>query len=171
MMRLLKVERNLIDEFMEQEMQKKNYENVNKVVKKIKSEGGVNSTAFWELKRRIEGRTQEVAHVIEGENGERIEDQGKILERYKEYFQNLLETKKGETAVEKEAEEIIELTMGALELIDKAEAIEAIPEETLDKIMGGLKKRKAKDLSEWKNEYILAGGEEMKKSIRKIWTM
>ena len=34
--------------------------------------------------------------------------------------------------------------------------------------MGKLKRRKAKDSSEWKNEYILEGGEEMKKSIRKI---
>ena len=129
------------------------------MVNKIKSEGGVNSTAFWELKRRIEGRTQEVAHVVEGKNGERLEDREEILERYKEYFQSLLEPKKGETDVEKQSEEIIQLTMDALDLIDKAEEIESIPEETLDKIMGKLKRRKAKDSSDWKNEYILEGGE------------
>ena len=91
--RLLKVEKNLIDEFIEKENMKKNYENVNKVVRKIKSEGGVNSTAFWEFKRRIEGRTEETAHVIESDNGERLEDEEKILERYKEYFQTSLATK------------------------------------------------------------------------------
>ena len=163
--RLLKVEKNLIEEFMGEEKEKKNHEDVDKVIDRIKSEGGVNSTAFWELKRRIEGRTTDEAHVIESENGEIIEDKEKIMERYKEYFQDLLETKVGETEVEKETEEIIELTMAALELIDRAEEVEKIPRESLDQITRSLKKRKAKDMSEWKNEYITAGGKEMMKSL------
>ena len=38
--------------------------------------------------------------------------------------------------------------MSALELFDRAEEIEAFPEEILDKITGRLKKRKSKDMSE-----------------------
>ena len=166
--RLLKVEKNLVEEFLYEEKSKKNYEEVNNVVQKIKSEGGVNSTAFWELKRRIEGRIDEVAHIVEDENGEKLEDKQQILDRYRQYFQNLLETQKGATEVEKETEEIVELTMATLQLLDRSEEIEKIPGETLEKIVTSLKKRKSKDLSDWKNEYILSGGTEMMRSLEII---
>ena len=105
--RLLKVEKSLISEYIEDEKRSKHFQNVNMEIDKIKKEGGIDSTAFWELKRRIEGkRNVESAHMMENENGDLVEEQEEILEVYKKYYQNLLTTKSAETVIEKEAEEI-----------------------------------------------------------------
>ena len=166
--RVLKVEKNLINEHIEEERKKKHHQKVNMEIDNIKKEGGVDSTAFWELKRRIEGRTAETAHVIENEEGEIVEDKKEILKVYERFYQKLLATQKGETENELEIEEIVMLAMNALELIASAEEIEEIEKDTLLKIVNGLKNKKAKDVAQWKNEYIKSGGNEMLKSIKII---
>ena len=163
--RILKVEKNLIAEHIEREKQKKHHLNVTKQIEQIKTEGGVDSTAFWELKRRIEGRTSETAHSIENEEGQLVEEKEEILEVYEKYYQNLLETKAGKTEVEKETEKIVDITMKAIEIIALQEEPERIEEETVEKIVNGLKNKKSRDLSSWKNEYIKTGGDQMLKSI------
>ena len=166
--RLLKTEKNLINEYIEDERKKKHHQRVDLEVNNIKKEGGVNSTSFWELKRRLEGRKVEAAHIIENEEGEKVENKDDILEVYKNFYKKLLSMKKGETDVEIEIEEIVMLTMNALELIASVEEIEEIEQDTLLKLVSSLKNKKAKDVSRWKNEYIKSGGDEMMKSIEII---
>ena len=64
-----KIRKDLINEHIDKESHKKNYERV-KEIRRIKEEGGIDSAAFWELKRRIEGKRTETAHIIEDEKGD-----------------------------------------------------------------------------------------------------
>ena len=138
-------------------------------MEKIKKEGGVDTTAFWELKRRVEGgRKEETAHMMENEEGELVEETEEILQVYQKYYQKLLTTDPGETSIEKEAEEVTRIVMEAIEILSFGEQPEDIGIETIEKIVAGLKNKKAKDMSCWKNEYIKAGGNEMIKSLKVI---
>ena len=167
--RLLKVEKMLICEHIDKEKQNKHHQNVNMEMEKIKKEGGVDTTAFWELKRRVEGgRKEETAHMMENEEGELVEETEEILQVYQKYYQKLLTTDPGETSIEKEAEEVTRIVMEAIEILSFGEQPEDIGIETIEKIVAGLKNKKAKDMSCWKNEYIKAGGNEMIKSLKVI---
>ncbi len=166
--RILKIRKNLISEYMEKEHWKKNYQHVCGEVKKIKNEGGIDSTAFWELMGRLEGRSRETAHVMENENGEIVEKREEILEVYESFYKNLLTTRPGETALEIESEEVVEITLRAMELLASCQETEDVEVEMVQKIIGSLKNKKAKDVNGWKNEFIKHGGEEMEKSIIKI---
>ena len=144
--RICKLRKNLINEYMEEEQRKKQYLTVSKEINRIKEEGGVDSTAFWNLKKRLEGRAQETAHSMENEKGEVVEEVEEILEVHSCYFEKLLETRPGETEIEKESEKIVEITMNAIELLAQTEEAEEPSEEEIRKIIKKLKKKKAKDL-------------------------
>ena len=166
--RILKIRKNLINEYMEKEHWKKNHQHVCEEVNKIKSEGGIDSTAFWELKRRLEGRKEETAHVVENENGIIVEEKEEILEVYEKFYKNLLHTRPGETDLEKESEEVVAIALRAMELLAECQEPEEIDGGMVQKIIAGLKNKKAKDMNGWKNEFIKQGGDEMSKSIIKI---
>ena len=163
--RILKVEKNLIAGHIERENQKRRHKQVTMEIDKIKSEGGVDSTAFWELLGRLKGRKKETAHVIENKHGVIVEENEDILKVYEDWYENLLETKAGETEMEKETEEIVNITMKAIEILALSTEPEEIEGKTVEKIVMGLKNKKSRDLSLWKNEYIKTGGGEMLKSI------
>ena len=111
------------------------------------------------LKRRVEGGTRaETAHMMENEEGELVEETEEILKVYQSYYEKLLTTDPGITPVEKEAEEITRIVMEAIHILSSEEKPENIEIETIEKIVAGLKNKKAKDMSCWKNEYIKAGG-------------
>ena len=166
--RISKLRKNLIDEYIEEEDRKKKYQTVTKEIDRIKKEGGVDSTAFWELKKRLEGQAQETAHTMENENGEIVEEIEEILDVHSSYFEKLLETRPGETEIEKEAEKIVEITMRAIELLSQTEEAEEPTRDDIKKIIGKLKNKKARDMSLWKNEWIKEGGDEMVESIMKV---
>ena len=73
--------------------------------------------------------------MIENDEGEVVEEKEEILEVYKKYYQNLLTTKPGESVIEREAEEITQITMEAIELLAQGEDPEIIDEETIGKIV------------------------------------
>ena len=168
MVRINKIRKDLINENIEKEHRRKQHQQVEKEIQRVKNEGGVNSTSFWELKRRIDGTNVECAHTIEDENGIIKEDKEEILEEYGKYYQKLLETTKGETKMQKEAEVIVKIVISAMEILAEGEEPEKIDDVDLKKIVQGLKNKKAKDLSLWKNEYIKGGGDEMENSLKKI---
>ena len=58
--------------------------------------------------------------------------------------------------------------MRAMEIITSHTKKEDIEQETVGKVIRGLKSKKAKDVSLWRNEYVKGGGKEMISSISKI---
>ena len=171
--RILKIRRSLIDEYMEKEHWKKNHQNVCNEITKLKNEGGVDSTAFWDLLTRLKGRAEETANVMENKDGELVEEKEEILAVYEDFYQDLLQTRAGETEIEKEGEAVVEVAMRGMELLAKSQKMlekeqDKNEEEAVGKIIASLKNKKAKDMSGWKNEYIKEGGIEMEKSILKI---
>ena len=108
----LKRRRDMISEYIEEEEKTKKFARVNKIVAKIKEEGGLNSsTTFGEFQRRLRGKKMGTGHAVEDENGVKQENPEKIKGTYVKYFKQLLTTMEARDEQEKEIEEIMEMTI------------------------------------------------------------
>jgi hypothetical protein len=154
----------LVIEHMNNQDKKRNHQTVNKVVDKIKQDGGVNSTSFWELRSKLIGRKQESNHAVIDEEGVRHDTPEAIKDQHAKYYKELLtpdQSNKEESAVNR--------VLSGMKLIARSTEAQEIEEEEVENVVKKLKKKKAKDKANWKNELAIYGGEEMKRSLTKIF--
>ena len=160
----------MINEYIQQNEHDQYRRKISKVVEKLKSKGGINGANTWEVMKQLKGRKTEKPTSIWSKHGEVLEKEEEILERHKEHFYDLLQTKtavteegkENEKFIEKCAETILRLGFLAKPKITKVEEVETSIAE--------LKKRKCCDGEGWKNEHILYGGKEMVRSLHLIFT-
>ena len=167
--KILRTRRDLIRQHMEQENQKQHARKINKIVEEIKKSGGIDSEVFWKVKRKLENKPNEERTVVYNDKGEKIENSEEIKDVYANYYEQLLKTPEAETEEEEQTEQIVEDTMRQIITLGDIGKQEEVEEEEVNKIIKKLKRRKAKDSQEWKNEMIICGGEEMSKSIVKVF--
>ena len=153
---------------IEKEEQMKEYKRITRIVDEIKKAGGVNSTTFYEVLRRISRRTSETPHAIKDKEGNKCEDPAEIINVYKEWYKELLTTSKGITKEEKEVEEVVDIQWRCMQAIAKSKPTRITTAEEIDKVIKDLDPKKAKDAAGWKNIIMTEGGDEMRKSLRKI---
>ncbi len=165
---LLKRRRKIIIQQIEEEEHKQEYNRIRKIVDEIKQSGGVNSNAFWKARSEICETPGEAAHAIADKHGKLQESPIEIKQVYSEWFQELLKTRNGETAIEKETEEIIQLIWDSMETIAEGQPARKTSAAEVEEIINKLDPKKAKDTCSWKNTIMKEGGEEMIKSIQKI---
>ena len=87
-----------------------------------------------------------------------------IKDQHVKYYQKLLtpdESNKNESAVNR--------VVSGMNLIAKSTEAKIIEEEEVEDVVTKLKKKKAKDKAMWKNELAIHGGQEMIKSLTKIF--
>ncbi len=111
---------------------------------------------------------EETAHVIADKSGKLCEDPTEIKNVYSEWYKELLKTRKGETEIEKEAEETINIIWNSMKTIAEGQPARRTSMDEVKAIINKLDTKKAKDSSNWKNTIMKEGGEEMIASIRKI---
>ena len=162
---LLKKRKLLIMEHIDEERMKENNRKVEKVVQEVKEDGGVNSATFWKVKRRLTGRNNNELAAILDEEGRRTEEPDEIKGVYMRYFQNLLETKGGETEEEKKREELVHSTIATMENISVCVSPQSTNVKEIKQVVDKLDVKKAKDRDDWSNEIVVSGGEEMLKSL------
>ena len=168
--KILKTRKKLLIQYIEEEDKKRSHNKVTKQVAEIKKEGGLNSTAFWEMKRRVMGRPHEAGHAIVDEEGNRFEEPEEIKEQHAKYYEQLLQSGK-EDAVGYGIEEMISIAINSIQTLAENTKPRKITEEEVEKVVAKLKKKKAKDKDGWKNEMMLEGGDEMIKSLVKLCTI
>ena len=164
----LRERKKIIKQQIEEEEQKKEKTRINKIVEEVKKGGGVNSNTFWEVRRKLGGRPDEKAHAMMNKEGVMCEEADEIKKIHADWFQELLTTRDGETKIEKEAEEIVEMVWKSMEAIAKRQPPRVTTGEEVQEIVKKLDPKKAKDADLWKNDIIKEGGEEMITSITKI---
>ncbi len=165
---ILKGERKIIIQQIEEEEHKQEYNRIRKIVDDIKRAGGINSNTFWKVREELCNTSEETAHVIADKNGKLCENPTEIKDVYSEWFQRLLKTSRGETEIEKEAEETIEIIWNSMKTIAEGQPARRTSMEEVKAIVNKLDTKKAKDSSNWKNTIMKEGGEEMIASIQKI---
>ena len=164
----LKDRKEIIKQQIEQEEHKKENTRINKIVADVKRAGGVNSNTFWNVRRRLNPKGNDQAHAMMNKEGvlcEKVED---IKQIHTEWFKELLQTKAGQSKVERQAEEIVKMVWDSMEMIAKHQPPRITTNEEVEKIVRNLDPKKAKDSETWKNNIIKEGGTEMIKSLTKI---
>ena len=135
----------------------------------IKRNGGVNSETFWKLKQKFEKRPKEVNVAVYDTEGELVDGEEEIKETYAKYYEELLQTKGATTTEEMETEKIVEEVINQIEAISEIREQQEVGINEVQSVTKKLKKRKATDCDGWKNEMLMYGGNEMVKSLVKIF--
>ena len=161
--KILMMRKRLILEHIVKEDKKWHHHNVNKVVENIKKEGGFNSTAFAELRRRLTTKKHESGHAIIDENGVRHDEIEEVKNEHVNHYRKLL-TGQDETDKTSAVSHVI----SGMKLLAERTTTKTITSEEISNIVAKLKKRKASDKQGWRNEMIVHGGQEMIKSLVKI---
>ena len=161
---------NIIDQHIRQEEKSLQASKISKVIQDLKTKGGVHGPSFWEVRRKILGRREEIPYAIEDEKGNLIESEKEIVERYASYYKDLLTT----TMPSSDQERYIEDQVNAKFEDLKAEANKQLPQqislEEIAEATKSLKKKKAADRQKWRAEWILEGGDEMQRSLQILFT-
>ena len=147
-----------IEDQLKKEKANKIFAAVNKI---RKSGGGFNETSFWEVKKEIEGKRKSENKAINKENGERTCVKKEVLQTYKNFYQQLFTSPERN---EEKAQATDEKLAKILEIAKSQEPF-LISESDVEAVYKKLKLKKAQDFDGWRNELILSGGEEMKKSL------
>ena len=164
----LKKRKELIMEHIDRECKRENRRKVDATVKEVKEGGGVDSTTFWKVKKRLMGQNKnEVAAIID-EDGNKKEDPEEVKEVYMKYFSKLLATDVGTTDEERKREELVKSIVENMEIVGTNSQPQEAKETDIREIVAKLDVKKAKDRDEWSNEIVVRGGEEMLKSLCKI---
>ena len=80
--------------------------------------------------------------MLEDETGVLKEKKEEILDAYSNFYQKLLTTPTAITEAEKEAEEIVNITMKGIEAISQCQIVPTIQNEALNSIINKLNKKK-----------------------------
>ena len=164
----LKRRRDMVKHQIEEEEEVKEYTRINKIVEEIKKDGGVHSNTFWKVRRKISGKEAETAHSMMNKNGNMCETPEEIKKIYTDWYQELLKTSQGESKIEKEAEEVIDQVWKSMVSLANNKPPIVTKFEEVKEVVKNLDLKKAKDTESWKNNIIIAGGDEMIRSLTSI---
>ena len=166
--KILNSRKKLIDEHIEKLKKERKTQRTRRIAAQIKCEKGFDGGAFWEFKRRREGRKKEVMVAVKNESGEIEEEPEKIMEVYRNFYMNLLSGKDMENETGKRAETVVNKYIEALEKTARKTGIEPFTDEEYQIVKKGLKPRKAPDQQRWRYEYVKYGGKDLDESILKM---
>ena len=160
----------LMQQHIEEELKQRNRTVVKGIIKEIKETGRTDLQPFWKYTKGITRAAKTTTNMtVKDKDGNRMENKEEIIKEYQKHYQTLLSTRDGLTKNEVETEEVIKRSIERLHKV-KRPTIKYTYEEIKDTIKT-LKSKKAKDSSDWQNELLLHGGEEIVESLVKIFDM
>ena len=145
------------------------YRKLKKNCEEISKDGRFNSGGFWKLKKKMT-RRKETIHAVEDAEGKLLTNHKEIVDRYGEYFEDLLTTTNKKTELpenQKIVQEVEKKFQKMMEEASKQPAVET-EEALVERVIKDIKMGKARDSQDWNNEMMKDGGPEMIKSIKKM---
>uniref|UniRef100_A0A7M5VCA9 Reverse transcriptase domain-containing protein n=1 Tax=Clytia hemisphaerica TaxID=252671 RepID=A0A7M5VCA9_9CNID len=158
------------EEILEAEGRRINNTVVRAVQEMKKKNGGIDQAKFWEIHKKITQRRREPQTTsIKDKEGNRKDDKQEVLKVYKEFYEELLTPKEYTTERGKQQERLIaENFEEIIKTATKQKPME-ITTMTINRIIEKLKKRKAPDREQWRNEMLIGGGTEIEEHLRIIF--
>ena len=127
-----------------------------------------NGSKIWEVKRRV-AKKNTVKKQIKDSKGKILQDSEEIIKEYEEYYKQLLTTRKPENKAETVAEEQVKKEFKSIMKQKTDSRQEKITFSMVKKAISTMKKRKAGDKVVQKAEWLIEGGDEMKKSLEILY--
>ena len=98
----------LLVEQEEEEKRKEEGRKIQRIVEKLeRKDGGVSEERFWEFKKKVQKRKEEVITSMADAEGKIVENKEEIVEVFEDFYKKLFEKKRAETETEKEAERVV----------------------------------------------------------------
>ena len=169
--RKYKIQKNLINEYIEEEEKKTIKDTIDKNIKQVKMNGGLNSNAFWEFKKQMDNsiKKEETISTMINEEGKIETEVEKIKIIFEKFYTNLFKPNKTESSEEDEESQIMQhIIFESIETIAKHERnkIQKIQRNEIIKNIKKLKKKNTCDSQGWNNKMLLNSGEDVEKSIQ-----
>ncbi len=137
------------------------------IAQDIKKESGFDGGAFYEYKRRQQGKKEEARMSIKDKKGNLVEKPNEIKKVYRDFYEELLQEKEIDEDG-KEMQKIVDQYTEIMERIAAKESMEAFTQEEYEEVLKKLKKRKAPDKDGWRYEMVIYAGKDLKMSILKM---
>ncbi|XP_068221063.1 uncharacterized protein PF3D7_1120000-like [Palaemon carinicauda] len=170
--RRIKVQESLVDLYIQEEKQKEEGLRIIKQVEEIKVKGGMNSTAFWEFKKKVDGKNASKCTAIRGKDREIIEDVEEIKKEYEKFYSDLFKLENPQSEEETLAEEINNMfdkwLSGSDRVISSKE--EKITYQEVEAIVKSLRDKYTTDRQGLNNVVIKMMGKEIIESLKLILT-
>ena len=141
------------------------------IVQSMKTTGGnINPVKFWEVYKKLTTRRKEPETIaINDKNGKRVEEPSQILEVYKEFYKKLLTPQQNETPIGIIQEEKINNKFNDIMKIAETQPPMKITKEGISRVIKSLKRKKAPDRDNWRNEMLMEGGEILEQHLLEIF--
>ena len=165
--KLARIQEKLIEEYIIEERKKEEGCMIRNTVDDIKEKGGVNSPAFWDFKKKMEGRKQEGVSAVKRKDGKVVEEVSEIKEEYKNFYTELFIIEGPSSKIGKVAEDTNMMYHKWLQNSERVaqENLEKFETKEIEEIIKNLKNKHTPDRQGINNVVIKAMGEEMTQSI------
>ncbi|XP_068240117.1 kinesin-like protein KIF15 [Palaemon carinicauda] len=169
--RIIKVQESLVDLYIQEEKQKEEGLRIIKLVEEIKAKGGMNSTALWEFKKKVDGKNASKCTAIRGKDGEMIEDVEEIKKEYEKFYSDLFKLENPQSEEETLAKEInmFDRWLSESDRVRSSKE-EKITYQEVEAIVKSLKDKYTTDRQGLNNVVIEMMGKEIIESLKLILT-
>ena len=165
----------LLKEYIEEEESRTRRNIIYNNIRRIEENGGINSNAFWEFKRRMDKKNdkKETLTAMKNKEGNLETDIEKIKDIFKEFYVELFEpNSKNNTKEEKMSDEVQNILFKSMmvleENVDESEVVKISREEVENAVMV-LKRKQTKDSQGWSNSLLLNAGDDLIDSLSNMY--
>ena len=103
-----------------QEEEESNYRKLKKATEEIRIDGKFSSGGFWKLVKRMKNKNEEPPHAVESKEGEMLTETEQIINRYREYYEDLLTTTNRRTKLPENQKVVTQVDKKFNEIMAKA---------------------------------------------------
>lgn len=127
--------------------------------------------SFWEFKRKVKGKQQEIASEMVNEKGEMVSEKSKIVDVFKKFYVDLFKKpdKESFNEAQMKSESTVEKKIKNMKEVANTQEALTVTKKEINDVVRKLKRRKAPDSGGWRNEMLKEGGGEMIKSLKIIF--
>ena len=178
------IQNDLIKEYILKEEAKLRARNVKTEINKLEKEGGINSNAFWEFRKRVDKKwkQKEIPCGMTNNKGEIVTSRNEIREVYKEFYTDLFKVK-NEDNQEAQIDEIIFNTIKTIanrinekeERDNKSDKLRAtinnskkVEEKEIKRNINKMKNKVTTDVQGWNNKILKNAGTDIITSLQII---
>ena len=143
--------RKLLNKHILEEKQRKYANKIRKVINESRRNGGgMKEESFWEFKRKLNGKRQEMVQEMENKEGKLTSDTEEIKKIYQNFYEELFERKEDLDEEDEIIKKEIETKIKIIEQKANSQEPMVLSKETIRKVVKKLKRRKAADCEGWR---------------------
>ena len=172
--RRYKIQNRLINQYIEEEEKNIKRQTINRNIKEIQENGGLNANIFWEFKKRMDRdkKREENITAIKNNEGELETDIEKIKNIFKIFYTELFKPNKNEnTQEEKMAQKTQDIVFESIKNIarNEVETNGKINIQEIENNIKELKKKNTCDSQGLSNKILLNSGKDVENSLKIIF--